>query len=156
MGVSASGKTAVGEHRAERLDVRFVDADALHPEANIAKMAAGVPLTDDDRWPWLRALRDELATHDSIVVACSALMRSYRDVLRQAGGVSFVFLDADRETVHERIDTRPGHFMKADMVASQFAALQPPGADERDVLTIDAARPVDEVVAALLERFDGD
>src|SRR5688572_15692276 len=103
MGVSGSGKTTVGQRLAEALGVRFADADALHPPANLRKMAAGIPLTDDDRWPWLDAVGAELAG-GGVVVACSALRRAYRDRLRAAApGARFVFLHGDRELLEQRM-----------------------------------------------------
>jgi carbohydrate kinase (thermoresistant glucokinase family) len=155
MGVAGSGKSTVGEVLADRIGARFLDADSVHPAANVAKMSAGEPLTDDDRWPWLRRLADELAGDDRIVVACSALKRRYRDVLREPEGVRFVFLDVDRDTAHDRARHRIGHFMGAGMVASQFDALEPPGDDEGDVTVVDATvdagigGAVDAVVDAL-------
>lgn len=153
MGVAGSGKTTVGELLAGRLDARFVDADAAHPPENVAKMAAGVPLTDDDRAPWLVRMRDELASGRSVVVTCSALKRRYRDVLREAGGVTFVFLDADREVVRTRVDRRRGHFMKAEMVDGQFADLERPQADELDVVVVDADRYTDDILDAIVTKL---
>lgn len=147
MGVAGSGKTAVGEALARAVSVRFVDADTLHPAANVTKMSAGTPLTDDDRWPWLERLRGELAGDDAIVLACSALKRRYRDVLREAGGVRFLYLDVDPATATERAQRREGHFMGPGMVTSQFDALERPGDDEPDVVTLDASAPVDTIVA---------
>ena len=148
MGVAGSGKSAVGVALADALGARFVDADGLHPEANVAKMSAGVPLTDDDRWPWLERVSDVLASGDPVVVACSALRRRYRDALRAAGGVRFVLLDVDQATATERAARRAGHFMGPGMVASQFAALERPAADEDDVIVVDASAPAADVVAA--------
>lgn len=148
MGVAGSGKTTVGERLAEALGARYVEADSAHPPENIAKMSAGIPLTDDDRWPWLDRLARELAGGDPVVVTCSALKRRYRDVLRTAGGVQFVYLAIDRRTATERMTARRDHFMGVGMVDSQFAALEPPTADEIDVITIDASLPVPELVAA--------
>ncbi len=121
----------------------FVDADSLHPPANVAKMAAGHPLTDDDRWPWLARVRQELRGANDIVIACSALTRRYRDLLRHAGDVRFVFLALDAATARDRALQRTGHFMGADMVASQFSTLEPPEADETDIVAIDGAGHVD-------------
>lgn len=155
MGVAGSGKTTVGEELAHRIGARFLDADSVHPAANVAKMSAGEPLTDDDRWPWLQRLAAELAGDERIVVACSALKRRYRDVLRTADGVRFVFLDVDRDTAHARAEHRVGHFMGAGMVASQFDALEPPADHEGDVAVVDAdadadvADTVDAAVAGL-------
>ncbi len=155
MGVSGSGKTTVGERVAERLGAVFVDADSAHPDANVDKMAAGIPLTDDDRWPWLDTLRAELESSDRIVVTCSALKRSYRDVLRAAGEVRFVHLDIDRQTALDRVGGRDDHFMKADMVDSQFADLEPPADDETDVTVIDGRATVDAIVDRIVDLVDG-
>jgi len=137
MGVAGSGKTAVGQVLSEELNAQFLDADSLHPTANIAKMSTGEPLTDADRWPWLARLRFEIRGSRDIVVACSALKRSYRDLLRHAGGVRFVFLDLDAETAHDRAGRRQDHFMGPNMIESQFDALERPGTDEPDVVTVD-------------------
>lgn len=150
MGVSGSGKTTVGERLAAHLDAPFLDADAAHPAANVAKMSAGIALTDADRWPWLARLRQELADAERIVITCSALRRSYRDLLRRAGEVRFVQLALDEATALERVAGRSGHFLKADLVASQFEALETPDASEPDVATVDATEHLDEVVARAL------
>jgi len=158
MGVAGSGKSTVGAALADALGAAFVDGDALHPRANIEKMAAGEPLTDDDRWPWLGRVRDTLRGAASIVVACSALTRRYRDVLRDAGGVRFVFLDLDPGTAGDRLTHRVDHFMGAKMVTSQFAVLERPAVDETDVVTVDATLGVDSIVdhalAALVPRHE--
>lgn len=138
MGVAGSGKSTVGAALAHRLHTDFLDADAVHPAANIAKMAAGSPLTDDDRRPWLATLRDALVDGSPIVVTCSALRVSYRDVLRTAGGVRFVFLDLAPGVAIDRVGGRAGHFMASDMVIGQFETLEHPGPDEADVLVVDA------------------
>lgn len=150
IGVTGCGKTTIGEAIAAELGLRFVDGDSLHPAENIAKMSAGEPLNDEDRWPWLARVRQTLRSDDGIIIACSALKRSYRDVLRGAPDTRFLFLDLDPETSYERVARREGHFMSADMVASQFAALERPGDDETDVVTVDARRSIDEVTAASL------
>jgi gluconokinase len=154
-GVSGSGKTTVGEALAARLGVPFTDGDDLHPTANVRKMAAGVPLTDADRWPWLDAVGTVLA-QGARVVACSALRRVYRDRLRAAAPrLALVLLDAPRDMLAARISGRPGHFMPVDLLDSQLRTLEAPGADE-GVLTVDAtlpvARIVDEIAAWLEER----
>jgi gluconokinase len=147
MGVTGSGKSTVGAALARRLGVPYADADEFHSAANVAKMSAGVPLDDADRWPWLRAIGEWLAARDG-VVSCSALRRAYRDALReQAPEVFFVHLHGDRETVRHRVAGRAAHFMPASLVDSQFAALEPLAAAERGV-TLDLATPVDDLVAA--------
>jgi len=150
MGVSGSGKTTVGQELAARLGVPYADADGFHPPANIAKMSAGVPLDDTDRAPWLRAIAGWLADHRATgaVVSCSALKRRYRDVLRApVGHLPFLHLDGDPGVVAQRVAKRPGHFMPASLVASQFADLEPLGPDEEGMVA-DLAAPVDDVVAS--------
>jgi len=154
MGVAGSGKTTVGTRLADRLGTEFVDADSAHPPENIDKMAAGIPLTDADRRPWLLELRRRLESSERVVVTCSALRRPYRDLLRDVDDVSFLFLDVDRATVLERLNARRGHFMKADMVASQFDALEPPEPDEHDIVAVDATQPIAHVLDLLVARLD--
>jgi carbohydrate kinase (thermoresistant glucokinase family) len=129
MGVSGAGKSTIAAAVAAQADALFLDADDFHPASNTAKMAAGTPLTDDDRWPWLRAVGDEIARRtaagERVVMACSALKRSYRDVLRERGGdVCFALLDGSPELLAERIGARAGHFMPATLLGSQLVALQ--------------------------------
>lgn len=145
MGVAGSGKSTVAARLAERLRARLVEADDHHLPASIEKMRSGTPLTDDDRWPWLLRLQRELSAADPVVVSCSALRRPYRDLLRRAGGVRFVFLDVPRDEAERRIAARSGHFMRAGMLASQFAALERPDG-EPNVCVADATEPVDEIV----------
>lgn len=155
MGVSGCGKTTVGGLLARRLDLDFVDGDDLHPAANVDKMHAGHPLTDEDRWPWLDrigvALADSSAHPGGLVVACSALRRSYRDRIRAAAGagLTFVFLDVDQDEAHRRLRVRLNHFMPASLIDSQFGTLERPGADEPDVVTVaPLADPVRTAAAA--------
>ena len=148
MGVSGSGKSTVGAALAQRLGVPFVDADDLHPEANIAKMSRGEPLDDRDRHPWLETIGEWLADHDQRggVVSCSALKRRYRDQLRQhAHRVEFCHLHGTREVIARRQASRPGHFMPASLLSSQFATLEPLEPDEHG-LVIDVDQSVDDVV----------
>lgn len=159
MGVSGSGKSSVGALLAERLGVPFEEGDALHPAANVAKMAAGRPLDDDDRWPWLDAIgawvAARVADGTGGVVSCSALRRVYRERLAAAGGsaIRFVYLRASEATIAARLSHRVGHFMPAALLPSQFATLEEPSQDEgvttvnTDGLTIDEV--VTEVVASL-------
>ena len=152
MGVSGSGKTTVGAALADALGLRFVDGDALHPAANVAKMAAGIPFDDADRAPWLDAIGAVLAA-GPVVVACSALKRAYRDRLRAAApGLQLVFLDGDRSLLASRMAARPGHFMPTSLLDSQLATLERPEPDEH-ALTADIARPAGEIVTALAERM---
>jgi gluconokinase len=140
-GVSGSGKTTVGAMLAGRLGWRFADADEFHPAANIEKMRAGIPLTDDDRWPWLRAIgawMDERAARDeSAIVTCSALKRSYRDLLLQGRPQArMVFLTADREVLARRLAARHGHFFPQQLLGTQFGDLELPGPGEHVVNTV--------------------
>ncbi len=136
MGVSGSGKSTVGSALAQRLRVPFLDADTLHPPVNIAKMTAGEPLNDDDRYPWLEKVGEWLAGHrDGGVVACSALKRKYRDQLRgHCPQVEFLHLSGSPELIGRRLDARSGHFMPAALLRSQFDTLEPLGGDERGVV----------------------
>ncbi|MGW4651851.1 gluconokinase [Kitasatospora sp. NPDC004289] len=152
MGVSGVGKTTVARLLAERLGLPYAEADDFHPPANIAKMAAGVPLDDADRQPWLLALADWLggrvAEGTGGVVACSALKRSYRDTLRsQAPATRFVHLTGDRALIGSRLAARTGHFMPATLLDSQYAALEPLRPDERGF-----ALDVDHTPAELADR----
>ena len=148
MGVSGCGKSTIGSALAEKLGIAFVDADSLHPPANIEKMAAGIPLTDDDRWPWLDevGLRLLAGENAGVVIACSALRRAYRDWIRQtARGTVFIHLDGGRDVLADRMGARPGHFMPLSLLDSQIATLEPLEADEAGlVLDIDA--PVAQLV----------
>lgn len=152
MGVSGAGKTTVGRALAARLGWPFLDADDLHPAANVAKMAAGQPLTDADRDPWLDAVGERLAAWAaegrSGVVACSALRRRYRDRLATAcEGVRFLHLDVPPEVARERVRRRAGHFMPSSLLDSQYATLEPVAEDERDrAVSLDATPSPTEVV----------
>jgi len=147
MGVSGSGKSTVGAALAQRLRVPFADADDFHPEANIAKMSAGHPLDDDDRHPWLERIGDWLVDHaDGGVMSCSALKRKYRDQLRQHNPETiFLHLAGTPELIGRRQASRPGHFMPASLLASQFDTLEPLAADENGV-TIDVGQSIDSIV----------
>ncbi|MBS0412056.1 MAG: gluconokinase [Proteobacteria bacterium] len=159
MGVAGSGKTTLGRVLAARRGWAFEEGDDLHPAANIAKMSAGHPLDDRDRAPWLEAVGRQidswLGEGRSGVITCSALKRAYRDILRQGRpAVRFVFLEGPASLMDRRLAARPGHFMPASLVDSQFADLEPPGPDE-GVITVDAAAGTDlqvgRVTAALEE-----
>jgi gluconokinase len=150
MGVSGSGKTTVARRLATELGYEFADADDFHPAANIAKMARGEPLSDADREPWLRTLASWIARHResgrSTVLACSALKRRYRDLLRGAAPqVLFVHLDAPRATLQRRMEHRQGHYMPADLLDSQLATLEPLEPDEMGVTRDAVAAPNDIV-----------
>jgi carbohydrate kinase (thermoresistant glucokinase family) len=150
MGVSGAGKSTIGVLVADALNVRFVDADSLHPIANVAKMAAGTPLDDDDRWPWLavvgRTLSD--ASSDGLVVACSALKRVYRDAIRaEVPEVIFLHLDGTHAVLSRRLEGRTDHFMPTSLLDSQLSTLERLQSDENGVV-VDIDAPVPEVVAA--------
>ncbi|NYI40746.1 gluconokinase [Demequina lutea] len=161
MGVTGCGKSSAGTAVAASLGIPFAEADDFHSESNVAKMAAGIPLTDADRWPWLDAVGSWLASHQDAVVACSALKRSYRDRLRvDAGAVLFVHLAAKKSTLAVRVEKRSeteGHFAGTDLLDSQYATLEPLGLDEVGG-TIDVshftAREVSREVADLIALQD--
>lgn len=152
MGVSSSGKSAVGKALARRLHAPFLDGDGYHPAANKEKMRAGTPLNDDDRWPWLEALANalhEAAGPKGVAVgACSALKRSYRDFLTEKAGepILFVHLAGDIETIRKRIEARRHEFMNPTLLDSQFATLEVPGPDE-NVVTLSIEEPIEAIAA---------
>lgn len=157
MGISGSGKTTIATRLAEALGWVFAEADDFHPAANIAKMTSGTPLTDEDRWPWLESMRDWMTTQAhsgrSTVVTCSALKRSYRDVLTQAEGrVRFVHLVGDTDLILERMKTRSGHFMPQSLLPSQISTLEPLEPDEQGV-KIDNAGTPDEVTELVIDQL---
>ncbi len=156
MGVSGAGKSAIGTALAAALGVPFVDGDDLHAQANVARMAAGIPLTDADRAPWLERVGATLAAApDGLVVACSALKRAYRDAIRAAvPDVAFVHLAGSPELLRRRLDGRVGHFMPAALLDSQLATLEPLAPDEAGVvLSIEPS--VDGIVAAARDWWGG-
>ena len=158
MGVSGSGKSTVGAALAQRLRVPFADADDFHPEANIAKMTAGEALDDSDRWPWLEAIGHWLSEHreQGGVMSCSALKRRYRDQLRHhAHEVEVLHLDGTREVIARRQASRPGHFMPASLLTSQFQTLEPLAPDEHGV-AIDVDQSIDAIVDAFVTRHPQD
>lgn len=157
MGVAGSGKTTVGAHLARKLGWKFADADQFHSEENKRKMAAGTPLTDSDREPWLQAMREAIkqwqAEDDRHVLACSALKSSYRHELKcDDPGVAFVFLDIDQTLALQRLEQRQNHFMKPNMIASQFATLEVPDAGE--AITIAASQSdVEQIVSEIVRQL---
>lgn len=159
MGVSGCGKSTVGAMLAGRLRWPFEEGDALHPAANVAKMASGHPLDDEDRWPWLERVAawvdGQLDRGQSGVITCSALKRAYRDVINRRGtGVTFVFLRGDEATIAARLAVRHGHYMPASLLHSQFADLEEPGDDEpvvRIEIGPSAAEITDQILAKLGE-----
>lgn len=151
MGVSGSGKSTIADHLAIRIGWRYEDGDSFHPPSNVAKMSAGQPLTDEDRWPWLRAIADEIdrtcKVHERAVIACSALKRTYRDILVHGrDDVRIVFLQGTQDLIAERMATRKGHFMPPGLLASQFKTLEPPTVDERPIVV-----PIDRTVDIIVE-----
>ncbi|QFQ88992.1 AAA family ATPase [Paracoccus kondratievae] len=154
MGVSGAGKSTTGEALARHLGWPFVEGDSFHPEANVAKMRAGIPLDDADREPWLRALATEIARNEaqrqSSVMGCSSLKRAYRDILRTgAPVVRFLHVHGSRELLESRLSHREGHFFPAKLLDSQLATLELLGPDE-DGTVVDMALPVEEQVRKAL------
>jgi gluconokinase len=154
MGVSGSGKTSAAQELTRQLGWEFIEGDDLHPEANVAKMASGIPLDDDDRWPWLQKIAEVIGAHEaagtSLIVTCSALKRAYRDLLRDGHpSVWFAHVDVPREVLAERLAQRQGHYMPPSLLDSQLATLQRLGDDEPgDVIAGNG--PLDQTVAAVL------
>ncbi|KXH62118.1 thermoresistant glucokinase family carbohydrate kinase [Colletotrichum salicis] len=158
-GPAGCGKTTVAEYLAQALKLPYIEGDSFHPQANIEKMANGIPLTDADRWDWLVALREEsrhqlAAGSDGVVLTCSALKRKYRDVIRVAGYydrsilIHFIYLSASENVLVQRVTARSAatnHYMGANMVRSQFQSLEAPMADETDVISLDVSRSLEEV-----------
>ena len=161
MGVSGAGKTTLAAGLARALNVRFEEGDALHPRANVEKMEAGEALSDADRAPWLARVKEWIDTQldrgESGIITCSALKRAYRDTLRaKRTNVVFVFIDGDEDLIRQRLGGRTGHFMPASLLASQFATLEPPAADEPAITVSAADTPQDQVrkaIAALNNRL---
>jgi gluconokinase len=160
MGVSGSGKTTIAEGVAKREGWRLVEGDNFHPPANVAKMKSGTPLTDEDRWPWLRAIAHEIdairVRGESAVVTSSALKRVYRDILiGDRPDVALVYLKGSRELIGQRMALRKGHFMPSALLDSQFTTLEEPGDDEHPIVVSIEPTPdeiADEVVRKLKER----
>jgi gluconokinase len=154
MGVSGSGKSSVGRALAERLGATFRDGDDLQPPANVAKMRAGTPLTDEDRWPWLDRVARTLADEEPVIVACSALKRAYRDRIRAGAGAGlrFVHLAGSRNLIATRMAGRKGHYMPVSLLDSQFAALEVPGPDEAATIAIEG--PLHAIVDRALAALD--
>lgn len=156
MGVSGSGKTTLGKQLAEHLGCEFLDGDDYHPQENVAKMAAGTALTDEDRWPWLARLNALLRGRRDAVLACSALKQAYRDRLAQGlARCEFVFLHGSFDLIRERLESRRHRYMPATLLQSQFATFEPPaGAIEVDVGQ-PPERCIEEILAALAKRDSG-
>ena len=156
MGVSGAGKTLIGEMLAEKLKCDFTDGDAFHSEANKEKMHHGIPLTDEDRWPWLRTIRAAIEKEQqagrTAVFTCSSLKRSYRDILRAGDrDVCFVYLKGSREVLHERLQSRTGHFFDPSLLQSQLDTLEEPAADE--AITVSIELSPEEIVDDVLKQI---
>ena len=154
-GVSGAGKTTIGKLLAQKLGWKFLEADDFHPAANVEKMRSGHPLTDDDRWPWLERLREQIKQHvelgENAVLACSALKRKYRDRLRVNSRVKFVFLRGDYALIEKQVRHRRGHFMNPALLRSQFADLEEPAPNE-DAIRIELGRTPQEIVEEIKAR----
>ncbi len=156
MGVSGSGKSTIADRLAERLKWTYEDGDRFHPASNVAKMSAGQPLTDEDRWPWLQAIADEIdrvcKASERAVIACSALKRAYRDILVHGrDDVRIIYLKGTQQLIASRLSLRKGHFMPPGLLASQFKTLEPPDKSENPVIvSIDA--PVDAIGGGFGQR----
>ncbi|MFF2029438.1 gluconokinase [Arthrobacter sp. NPDC058192] len=158
MGVSGSGKSTVAGLLAGRLGWDLAEGDDLHPESNVAKMHAGLPLTDEDRWPWLESIAGWIRAHTAAgtpgVVTCSALKKRYRDILR-GEGVVFVFLEGSRDRISDRLASRHGHFMPPALLESQFEALEAPTEDENFISLCVSATPLEEA-QEIIDRLNLD
>ncbi|WP_128514726.1 gluconokinase [Tabrizicola thermarum] len=156
MGVAGCGKSSVGEGLAARLGVPYRDGDDLHSPEAVGKMRAGIPLTDEDRWPWLDRVAGVLAAEAPVIVGCSALKRAYRDRIRAGAGgpVRFVHLAGSREVIAGRMAARRGHYMPTSLLDSQFAALEPPGPEE--AVTVEIDQPLAAIVDAVLAQLNGE
>jgi gluconokinase len=157
MGVSGSGKTTIGERLAARISWRYEDADTFHPPSNVAKMSAGQPLTDEDRWPWLKAIAAEIdracTAGERLVIGCSALRRVYRDVLMHGrNDIRLIYLKGTQALIADRLGRRKDHFMPQGLLASQFTTLEPPTDDER-AITVAIDGSVETIVDDILRQL---
>jgi gluconokinase len=157
MGVSGSGKSTIADSLAERLVWTYEDGDRFHPASNVAKMSAGQPLTDEDRWPWLQAIADEIdrvcEAGERAVIACSALKRAYRDILVHGrNDVRIIYLNGTPDLIATRLSLRKGHFMPPGLLASQFKTLEPPGGSENPV-TVSIDDSVDAIVDDIIRQL---
>lgn len=156
MGVCGCGKSTIGKLLADALDARFIEGDSFHSPHNVQRMSAGIPLTDADRAPWLQRLRDELAAEHRAdhraVLSCSALKKSYRQILAASGPLTFVYLQAERAEIERRMSLRQNHFMVAALVDSQFETLEEPGADEA-CIRVSVLQSVPQIVQEILAKL---
>ncbi len=154
MGVSGCGKSSVGEALQRLTGLPYLDGDDLHPAANVARMSAGIPLTDEDRWPWLDRVAEKLATCAPVAIGCSALKRIYRDRLRAGAGgpVTFVHLSGSRDLIASRMQARSGHFMPTTLLDSQFATLETPEG-EPGVLTVSIDQATEDIAREIVRRL---
>ena len=157
MGVSGSGKSTIADQLAKRIGWSYEDGDKFHPASNVAKMKAGHPLSDEDRWPWLRAIAAEIdrvcQAGEHAVIACSALKRVYRDILvHGSNDVRIVYLDGTQQLIADRLAKRKGHFMPPDLLPSQFRTLEPPGSDE-DPVTVSIDALVEAIVDDIVNQL---
>lgn len=157
-GVSGSGKTTVGKQLAERFDLAFIEGDDLHPKSNIAKMTRGHALNDEDRTPWLHHIAEkiklQITNEEGFVLSCSALKVKYRNILRQAGSLQFIFLSVHHRKLRQRLSERENHFMPPLLLESQLETLELPTISEQDVFTIDASVPLKTLLSNILIEFE--
>ena len=153
MGVSGSGKTTIGQMLSTQLNWPFVDGDSLHSAANVAKMAAGIPLTDDDRAPWLQSIHDVMEEwrmqHKNGIIASSALKEKYRQILLTSPEIKLVYLRGSYELIYSRMQDRPSHYMKPEMLQSQFATLEEPN----DAVVVDISESAEQIVATIRQKL---
>lgn len=157
MGVSASGKSTIGQALATEIGAKFIDGDDLHPKENVLKMASGIPLNDTDRAPWLERIRDAAFSierkNEACVLVCSALKKTYRDIIRYGNeNIVFLYLEGSLETIIERIRQRKGHYMKSDLLNSQFETLESP-IGEPGVITIRIDQTIEEIIEQALDEL---
>jgi carbohydrate kinase (thermoresistant glucokinase family) len=160
MGVTGSGKSTIGAALGQRLGWRYEDGDSFHPKSNVAKMSAGHPLTDEDRWPWLKAIAAEIDRQreagQRVIIACSALKKAYRDILVHGrDDIRMVFLNGSHDLIADRLSHRAGHFMPPDLLDSQFATLEPPSPEERPI-TVSIDAPVEVIVDRIVQQLQPD
>lgn len=156
MGVSGSGKTVIGKALAPEINAEFIDGDNLHSQRNVDKMAAGIPLTDDDRLDWLQLIakvgREHVANGTSCIIACSALKKAYRDLLRiDNATIRFVYLKGSFDLIHDRIVKRSHQYMPSSLLKSQFETLEEPQADEQDVITVSIDQSISEIISEIVK-----